>query len=574
MSTTLSITDHYNRVQPVYDELGTLGDVGLFPANGDKTHWYMTKDAGGEAVGSGRPATLAADAGDLHIDRTVYVTINTAARDWYLDSWTPYIYTDDNDRAWQTEQGWDDGTNPMPDYADLTALAPFADIDVTDVLKLRRADGHVPRDVVEQSLEHYISGFAALCGGRGPVHALDSVGGAYVMVSPSVTAPLADRYTGRDRARVFEALADRLNNYATRIKDAASHCVPDHDAVMDPDLVCHKNRLHKAPLALHGDLDGVVTPIDTETPQYDYTPVTEVDDALITDAVEWASSYTDDYSDRVGHLVSALWDGAPADWETTLDEWIDEATTATNTQPSPVPNPSDEHRGNVSTKSDALDDDRTAPIEEVYAELDRLSARDVAEDTIVDTWNSSATSGKGDGFTPTWASGSCGGTANYVNDQIWHDTGADAGRGHHGTVIELALIGSTDVSWRRGDIADGDDWVQGIRELRKLGYDIPLPQGDVDDDVSRYYTLDLTGIASDHNLSGDPYEDDLTLLRACLWARAEVSDLSDEDPPYAALRAVAMEMNLTLEDDEEGIIGKSSYKVARRIFDDLEAGDI
>jgi putative DNA primase/helicase len=574
MSTTFSIADHYDRVRPVYDELGTLGDVGLFPANGDKTHWYMTKDVAGEAVGSGRPATLAADAGDLHIDRTVYVTINTAARDWYLDSWTPYIYTDGNDRAWQTEQGWDDGANPMPDYADLTALAPFADIDVTDVLKLRREDGHVPQTVVEQSLEHYISGFAALCGGRGPVHALDSVGGAYVMVSPSVTAPLADRYTGRDRARVFEALADRLNNYATRIKDAASHCVPDHDAVMDPDLVCHKNRLHKAPLALHGDLDGVVTPIDTETPQYDYTPVTEVDDALITDAVEWASSYTDDYSDRVGHLVSALWDGTPADWETTLDEWIDEATTATNTQPSPVSNPSDEHHGDVSAKSDALDDDRTAPIEEVYAELDRLSARDVAEDTIVDTWNSSATSGKGDGFTPTWASGSCGGTANYVNDQIWHDTGADAGRGHHGTVIELALIGSTDVSWRRGDIADGDDWVQGIRELRKLGYDIPLPQGDVDDDVSRYYTLDLTGIASDHNLSGDPYEDDLALLRACLWARAEVPDLSDEDPPYAALRALAVEMDLTLEDDEQGIIGKSSYKVARRIFDDLEAGDI
>lgn len=574
MSTTFSIADHYDRVQPVYDELGTLGDVGLFPANGDKTHWYMTKDASGEAVGSGRPATLAADAGDLHINRTVYVTINTAARDWYLDSWTPYIYTDDNDRAWQTEQGWDDGTNPMPDYADLTALAPFADIDVTDVLKLRRADGHVPRDVVEQSLEHYISGFAALCGGRGPVHALDSVGGAYVMVSPSVTAPLADRYTGRDRARVFEALADRLNNYATRIKDAASYCVSDHNAVMDPDLVCHKNRLHKAPLALHGDLDGVVTPIDTETPQYDYTPVTAVDDALITDAVEWARSYTDDYSDRVGHLVSTLWGGVPDDWETTLDEWIDEVTTATNTQPSPVPNPSDEPLGKVSEKSDALDDDRTAPIEEVYAELDRLSARDVAEDTIVDTWTSSATSGKGDGFTPTWASASCGGTANYVNDQIWHDTGADAGRGHHGTVIELALIGSTDVSWRRGDIADGDDWVQGIRELRKLGYDIPLPQGDVDDDVSRYYTLDLTGIASDHNISGDPYEDDLTLLRACLRARAEVPDLSDEDPPYAALRAVAMEMNLTLEDDEGGIIGKSSYKVARRIFDDLEAGDI
>jgi len=574
MSTTFSIADHYDRVQPVYDELGTLGDVGLFPANGDKTHWYMTKDASGEAVGSGRPATLAADAGDLHINRTVYVTINTAARDWYLDSWTPYIYTDDNDRAWQTEQGWDDGTNPMPDYADLTALAPFADIDVTDVLKLRRADGHVPRDVVEQSLEHYISGFAALCGGRGPVHALDSVGGAYVMVSPSVTAPLADRYTGRDRARVFEALADRLNNYATRIKDAASYCVSDHDAVMDPDLVCHKNRLHKAPLALHGDLDGVVTPIDTETPQYDYTPVTAVDDALITDAVEWARSYTDDYSDRVGHLVSTLWGGVPDDWETTLDEWIDEVTTATNTQPSPVPNPSDEPLGNVTQKSDALDDDRTAPIEEVYAELDRLSARDVAEDTIVDTWTSSATSGKGDGFTPTWASASCGGTANYVNDQIWHDTGADAGRGHHGTVIELALIGSTDVSWRRGDIADGDDWVQGIRELRKLGYDIPLPQGDVDDDVSRYYTLDLTGIASDHNLSGDPYEDDLALLRACLWARAEVPDVSDEDPPYAALRALAVEMDLTLEDDEQGIIGKSSYKVARRIFDDLEAGDI
>jgi hypothetical protein len=264
MSSTYWISDHYDRVKPVYDELGTLGDVGLFPANADKTHWYMNKDAPGEAVASGRPATLAADCDDLNIDRTVYVTINTAARDWYLDSWTPYIYSDENKRMWQTEHGWDENANAMPDYANLTALAPFADIDVADVLKLRRADGHVPRATVEESLEHYISGFAALCGDREPVHALDSVGGAYVMISPTVTAPLGERYTGRERARVFEALADRLNDYATRVKAAASHCVDEHDAVMDPDLVCHKNRLHKAPLALHGNLDGVVTPVDTD----------------------------------------------------------------------------------------------------------------------------------------------------------------------------------------------------------------------------------------------------------------------------------------------------------------------
>ncbi len=574
MSTTFSIVDYYARVKPVYDELGALGDVGLFPANADKTHWYIAQDATGEAMGSARPATLEVDFDELDIDRTVYVTINTTARDWYLDSWTPYTYNDDNNRAWQTEDGWTDKTNPMPDYADLTALAPFADIDVTDVLKLRRADGHVPREPVEAALEHYISGFAGLCGGREPVHALDSVGGAYVMVSPSVTAPLAQRYTGSDRARIFETLADRLNDYATRVKDAASHCVPDHDAVMAPDLVCHKNRLHKAPMALHGELNGVVTPIDTDAPQYNYTPLTAVDDELISDAVEWASSYTADYSDRVGYLVSALWGGAPTDWEATLDEWINEVTTETDTQPSRVPNPTDVPESHAGGSQPVFDDERTAPIEEVYAALDRLSARDVADDTIVDSWNSNATSGKGDGFTPTWGSANCGGTANYVNDQIWHDTGADSGRGDHGTVVELALIGSDNVSWHRGDIAEGDDWVQGIRELRKLGYDIPLPQGDVGDDVSRYYTLDLTGIAADYNLDGDPYEDDFTLLRACLRARTEVAELSDEDPPYAALRAVALEMNLSLDDPENGIIGKSSYNVARRIFDDLQVGDI
>ena len=90
-------------------------------------------------------------------------------------------------------------------------------------------------------------------------------------------------------------------------------------------MVNHKNRLYKAPLSLHKRLNGVVTPVDTETPRYDYTPLTAVSDALIDDVTKWVDRYTADYSDRVGALVAELWPeyaGAQDEWNTALEAWL------------------------------------------------------------------------------------------------------------------------------------------------------------------------------------------------------------------------------------------------------------
>ncbi|MHB9286606.1 hypothetical protein ACKVMT_06155 [Halobacteriales archaeon Cl-PHB] len=95
------------------------------------------------------------------------------------------------------------------------------------------------------------------------------------------------------------------------------------------------------------------------------------------------------------------------------------------------------------------------------------------------------------------------------------------------------------------------------------------------DDMSRYYThAELDEVARLHDLDGDPYDDNQTLVRACLYARDENPNLADEKPPYGALVAVARDCGLNLEDSDNGLLGESTYNVARRIFDDLDPGDV
>lgn len=65
------------------------------------------------------------------------------------------------------------------------------------------------------------------------------------------------------------------------------------------------------------------------------------------------------------------------------------------------------------------------------------------------------------------------------------------------------------------------------------------------------------------------------LLKTCLLAREKyATDLADKVPPYAALVAVAELADLPMDDPEEHILGESTYNVARRIYDDLEPGDV
>lgn len=555
--TSVLPSEHYRRLERLYTALGRL-DGALLPANADKTKWYYNDSSTEAFDGRARPFTLSNDFAELadDIDRTLYVAVNYAPADYYMDAWTDYNWTDDG-------REWKGAGNPMPNYGDLAALAPFADVDLTDDVKAQREDGDLPQRIIERALDGYIDGFAELCGGRGPVFALDSVGGAYVMVAPSVTSPIAERFNRGDRSVIFEKLASRVNDHLTEVRDKVHAQIEGLDDVLDPDMVTHKNRIFKAPLSLHADIDGVVTPLDTGGPDYSLTPLDGVDDALIEAGERWAKNYTSDYSDRVGDLVAALWpeyaDGR--EWDDALRAWLEEHQS--NGRPANGSEPT-----GSSNQSESADYGDTAPLEEVYRALDDLNVREVAEDTIVHKWNKKATSGKGQGFYPTWGRDS-NGTANYISEKVWHDTGC----GDYGTVVEMALIHAG--NWTRGEIATGSDWVEGIRELRKLDYDVPLPQGDdLPEDASPYYSFDLKGISDEHGIAASPYDDDDALLRTCLIVRDEYDGLNDASPPYAALVALADYMDLSFANPDEQILGKTSYKVASRMFEDLEPGDL
>jgi len=559
-------SDHYARLGNLYATLGTL-DGALLPANADKTSWYYTEPAENGFDGRGRPLTLSSDYAEIvdDIDRTLYVAVNYAPDGYYLEAWGRYEWTDPADPDGTPTREWESGSNPMPGYGDLAAIAPFADVDLLDDVKADRANGDIPQEMIERALDGYIEGFADLCGGRGPVFALDSVGGAYVMVAPSVTAPIAERFDRDDRATILEKLASRVNDHLADVRDRVHAEIDGVDGVLDPDMVTHKNRIYKAPLSLHADIDGVVTPLDTDAPDYTLTPLDGVDGDLIAEAEDWADAYTSDYSDRVSDLIAALWpeyaDGQA--WDDALREWLDDK------QSDPVPTHSGGN-GGASGGGDTPDYADTAPLDDVYRALDGIDARDVADQTIVSRWNDNATSGKGQGFYPTWGPNS-NGTANYATEKIWHDTGS----GDYGTVVEMALIGASGVNWTRGEIAEGADWVQGIKELRKLGYDVPLPEGDgLPDNASPYYSLDLEGIADDHGIEGDPYDDGMALLETCLVARDDIPDLADETPPYAALVAVAKWADLTMSDPDDGILGESAHRYAREIYAELSRDDL
>jgi len=114
----------------------------------------------------------------------------------------------------------------------------------------------------------------------------------------------------------------------------------------------------------------------------------------------------------------------------------------------------------------------TDDIRDVFAALDRLDARRVAERTIIHRWNDDASTSDGyRAFYPTWGKTS-NGTANVVNDQIWQDTGDLGGYGGP-VVMSLIDIGEMRPSNASPRKATGRLWFQGIEHLQDLGFDIP-----------------------------------------------------------------------------------------------------
>lgn len=115
-------------------------------------------------------------------------------------------------------------------------------------------------------------------------------------------------------------------------------------------------------------------------------------------------------------------------------------------------------------------EETTTEIRDLFAALDRLDARRVAERTIAREWTGSATDGVRP-FRPSWASVDYDGTAVVAGPDGWKDTGK---RGGCGGVEEMAAIDAGLVSDRDCPGAvRGETWFKAVDHLRSLGFDVP-----------------------------------------------------------------------------------------------------
>ena len=191
--------------------------------------------------------------------------------------------------------------------------------------------------------------------------------------------------------------------------------------------------------------------------------------------------------------------------------------------------------GAESGEGDAGDDAGRGSSQSPADHVAALDAQDVAEKTIVDTWNGSASTSDGEqAFIPTWGSPSDNGTANIVNSDFWVDTGDHGGSGGP---IEMAAIdlGILDERHAEPGAVTGEDWWQAYEHLQDEGFD--LPDRDGDQQHSDYYDAPLGDL-----VDGDPWSDPGAMLEACLQARARGLVDDDADPPTLALIPLAEEI--------------------------------
>ena len=119
---------------------------------------------------------------------------------------------------------------------------------------------------------------------------------------------------------------------------------------------------------------------------------------------------------------------------------------------------------------EATEADETAEdIRDVFAALDRLDARRVADRTIAREWFD--TSGEARAFRPAWASSDYDGTAVFANAEVFKDTGRRGGKGGPACMaaIDAGLVRDTECP----DAVEGETWWKAVEHLRDLGFSVP-----------------------------------------------------------------------------------------------------
>lgn len=520
-----AIRDHYRRVSDVYADLAALDADPEARTGGviDNSGWYDSRsnaddfdslEEGYDQLGSPKLLPDAAaeiageDGGRVLYALTTYSPVmgrEEAFRWGEKPDGTPT-------RDWRTE-------SPLPDYDEIVGQALFADVDVADEYKDRPLPAEI-RDVVEAALEVYVDRFADLAGSRDHVLLLDSVGGAYPMIPPAATTPLAEEFSDdRDRGLLYEELCSRMDDWLADIWDEVQEDVAGAGKYLDPDNINNKNRQYKTVLSVHKSIDGVVMPIDLDDVRYEHVPVREVGDEEIAAARKWGESLTADrHREALDAIVETLWPDYYADadtWVHALEEWLLDRESERIQKEQRRKKRKEALQDGEVVELQAADVKLTTDQSDVEAALDALDPERVVEETIHGKgWTDSLTDAdkdrSGDGkraFVPSWTSTYESGNATYVGVSgskagVWYDSS----NGYKGGPVEAALIAHAGRSPDAG-FADGEEWRKGVDILRRLGFDIPvwIPDGSsLDEDqmplwALREFALKL-GIVEQHEL--------------------------------------------------------------------------
>lgn len=483
-----TVREHYERAEPALKAVGGLdAERAAQPlGNHDFFGWYKTApatDPGQIESGfdqSGTVFTLAADYSELvdALDRVLYSTISYA--DVESVEWRPFKRGADG-------KEWKDGNKATPDYGDLAGFAPFADIDLEDEYKERP----LPDDqqaIVERAIEAYIDEFGDLAGGRDSVFALDSVGGAYVFVSPQSTAPIAEHYAEDARAKIYEELAGRMNDWLDEARQRVNERVPGAEGLFEPDLLNNNNRLYKAPLSIHKSIDGVVHPIDTESVAYDFTPFDHVDDELVDTVEAWGEEFTDTaHGEQIGAVVSTLWDEYDeTDWKTVLDAWLEDVRERERERQRERERREERQRERRKELAANMDDDEdiddiiahqnvTPAKQDVFDAIDMIDVRDVIREHATNDWDTS-NRGHETTFDPSWRNSGSGMSCAVPNGQ---NRFIDNGTNNGGGPVMAYAVGNRIVTAPDQRLTGKRFW-RAVDAMRADGYQIPVYIPDVE----------------------------------------------------------------------------------------------
>jgi len=300
-----------------------------------------------------------------------------------------------------------------------------------------------------------------------PIYGLDTLAeGEHVVIAEGI----ADAITARERGyAVLSPVAKEFkkDHYEPLVDALAKHDVERVTIVADADSIRNGDASEHDPETIADAVSTTLSPVG----------------AGLAGALRTA----DTLQERADAGVRVALPPAPADVVNDLDEFV---TGAWNGDLSALlrsarpPSAYPELDSVVSDEpADAFDDfdaeeyepdatsaDETATdIRDIFSALGRLDAKRVAERTIVSEWLES--SGRKRAFAPTWAPAGYDGTANFVDDDKWMDTGTRGGYGGPAAMaaIDAGLVRDTQCP----RAVEGETWWEAVEHLRDLGFDIP-----------------------------------------------------------------------------------------------------